>query len=55
MDNMKPKKLSVDEIKEKVLNAFEEYDLQNKKILVIIPDNTRSAPVDSKFGERDGH
>jgi nickel-dependent lactate racemase len=49
MDNSRPQKLSQDEIKGKILSAYKNYDLHNKKVLVIIPDNTRSAPVDIFF------
>ncbi|HEB32377.1 MAG TPA: DUF2088 domain-containing protein [Spirochaetes bacterium] len=49
MDNPRPQKLSHGEITGKILSAYKDYDLQNKKLLVIIPDNTRSAPVDIFF------
>jgi nickel-dependent lactate racemase len=44
-----PEKLSHDDIKTRILKAYKEFNLRNKKLLVIIPDNTRSAPVDVFF------
>lgn len=36
-------------VKEQILQAHDKYNLRNKKLLVIIPDNTRTAPVDMFF------
>ena len=49
MENEKHLNLSSSEIEEKVIKSFEKYDLANKKLLAIIPDNTRTAPIDILF------
>ena len=41
--------LSFSDIEEKVIDSFEKYKLADKKILTIIPDNTRTAPIDILF------
>jgi len=41
--------LADDCIREKVSKAFSEYQLKNKRVLVIIPDNSRTAPIDIFF------
>lgn len=37
------------DITESVLQAFQDYSLTNKRVLVVIPDGTRSAPIDLFF------
>ena len=49
MDKKQYFNLSNSEIEKLVVDAFEKYDLSDKKILAIIPDNTRTAPIDILF------
>lgn len=48
-ENSSPELLSEELVREKTATKFASFDLMNKKLLVIIPDNTRSAPVDKFF------
>ncbi len=41
--------LSEEYIKGQILKAYDKYNLRNKRLLVIIPDNTRTAPIDVFF------
>ena len=43
------KVLSEEEIRELISQGFDEADLANKRVLVIIPDGTRSGPADLFF------
>jgi len=45
----KDKYLRIDEIKKYCQDAFSKYKLENKRILFIIPDLSRSAPIDRMF------
>ncbi len=36
-------------IEKEIINAFQKYDLEGKKLIIIIPDNTRTAPIDLFF------
>ena len=49
MENQSPELLSDEHVREKSAEAFAALGLGNKKLLVIIPDNTRSAPVGQFF------
>jgi nickel-dependent lactate racemase len=49
MQDRTPETMSIEEIKTRVMRAYEDFGLKNKKLLVILPDNTRSAPVDIFF------
>ncbi len=46
---MEKETLSREDIGEQMLKAYNKYNLKNKKLLVIIPDNTRTAPIDIFF------
>ena len=41
--------LSDEEIREVVGKAFQETDVSNKRVLIIIPDSTRTAPMPLMF------
>lgn len=41
--------MTTNDIAEKIEKAFQQYSLKGKKVLAIIPDGTRSAPVDLMF------
>lgn len=41
--------LSEEHITEKVQKAYSDFQFNNKKLLIIIPDNTRTAPIDIFF------
>ena len=49
MSNDKYPNLDFSEIENKAVNAFNEFDLAGKRILAVIPDNTRTAPIDIMF------
>lgn len=49
MENRRLNTLSEEYLLEQIQNVYTAFHFENKKLLIIIPDNTRTAPIGTFF------